>query len=78
MAVAYGASACFLIPYGYQTHLIVVSPGRYDGNDVLKTGVPVSLAGSAAVLVLISPVFPFWLGVCPFSKLKYLMYLGWP
>jgi len=47
MAVAYGASACFLIPYGYQTHLMVYSPGRYKVSEFLKTGLPVSLTYSA-------------------------------
>lgn len=59
MAVAYGASACFLIPYGYQTHLMVYSPGRYKVSDFLKTGLPVSLTYSAGVLVLTPMVFPF-------------------
>ncbi|WP_404297344.1 SLC13 family permease [Halomonas sp.] len=59
MAVAYGASACFLIPYGYQTHLMVFSPGRYEVRDFLKTGLPVSLTYSVAVLVLTPLVFPF-------------------
>jgi len=59
MAVAYGASACFLIPYGYQTHLMVYSPGHYRIGDFLKTGLPVSLTYSAGVLVLTPLVFPF-------------------
>ncbi|MGM0927699.1 MAG: SLC13 family permease [Pseudomonadota bacterium] len=59
MAVAYGASACFLIPYGYQTHLMVYSPGRYKISDFLKTGLPVSLTYSAGVLLLTPLVFPF-------------------
>jgi di/tricarboxylate transporter len=59
MAVAYGASACFLIPFGYQTHLMVYSPGRYRLQDYVKTGLPVSLAYSAGVLVLVPLVFPF-------------------
>ncbi|WP_235937025.1 hypothetical protein [Vreelandella azerica] len=59
MAVAYGASACFLIPFGYQTHLMVYSPGRYRISDFLKTGLPVSLVYSAAVLILTPLVFPF-------------------
>ncbi|GAA3902693.1 SLC13 family permease [Halomonas cibimaris] len=59
MAVAYGASACFLIPFGYQTHLMVYSPGRYRISDFLKTGLPVSLAYSAGVLVLTPLIFPF-------------------
>ncbi|MDW7749003.1 SLC13 family permease [Halomonas sp.] len=59
MAVAYGASACFLIPYGYQTHLMVYSPGRYSMGDFLRVGLPVSLTYSLAVLVLTPIIFPF-------------------
>lgn len=59
MAVAYGASACFLIPFGYQTHLMVYSPGRYKITDFLKIGLPVSITYSAAVLVITPLVFPF-------------------
>ncbi|GAA3904591.1 hypothetical protein GCM10022228_13500 [Halomonas cibimaris] len=59
MAVAYGASACFLIPFGYQTHLMVYSSGRYRIRDFLKIGLPVSLAYSAGVLLLTPLVFPF-------------------
>lgn len=59
LAVAYGASACFLIPFGYQTHLMVYSPGHYRVADFLKTGLPVSLAYSASVLTLTPWVFPF-------------------
>jgi len=59
MAVAYGASACFLIPFGYQTHLMVYSPGRYRISDFLRTGLPVSIVYSAAVLILTPLVFPF-------------------
>jgi di/tricarboxylate transporter len=59
MAVAYGASACFLIPFGYQTHLMVYSPGRYRLQDYLKTGLPVSVMYSLTVLILTPIIFPF-------------------
>jgi di/tricarboxylate transporter len=59
MAVAYGASACFLIPYGYQTHLMVYSPGRYRISDFFRVGLPVSLVYSVSVLALTPLVFPF-------------------
>lgn len=59
MAVAYGASACFLIPYGYQTHLMVYSPGRYRMGDFLRVGLPVSFTYSAGVLALTPLLFPF-------------------
>jgi di/tricarboxylate transporter len=58
MVVAYGASACFLLPFGYQTHLMVMSPGRYRTTDFLKTGLPVSVAYSVGVLTLTPWFFP--------------------
>ena len=57
MAVAYGASACFLMPYGYQTHLMVYSSGRYQVKDFMRAGWPVSLVYSVAVLVITPMVF---------------------
>lgn len=59
MAVAYGASACFLIPFSYQTHLMVYSPGRYRVADFIKMGLPVSVVYSALVLTLTPLMFPF-------------------
>lgn len=59
MVVAYGASAGFLIPFGYQTHLMVYSAGRYRMRDFLRAGLPVSLTYSVVVLVLVPLVFPF-------------------
>ncbi|WP_445398273.1 SLC13 family permease [Zobellella sp. An-6] len=59
MAVAFGASACFMVPFGYQTHLMVYSPGRYRMLDYLKAGLPISLLYSAGVLILVPLVFPF-------------------
>ena len=59
MAVAYGASASFMIPFGYQTHLMVMSPGRYRVRDFVKAGLPVSLTYSLLVLLLIPLFFPF-------------------
>lgn len=59
MVVAYGASAGFLMPFGYQTHLMVYSPGRYRISDFVKAGLPVSLAYSICVLLLVPVFFPF-------------------
>src|SRR3546814_10868345 len=44
MLVDYGARAGFLMPFGYQTHLMVYSPGRYRIRDFFRAGLPVSLA----------------------------------
>lgn len=59
MAIAYAASACFMFPYGYQTHLMVFTPGRYRLKDFILAGLPVSIGYSLCVLVLIPLVFPF-------------------
>ncbi|KTG16286.1 MULTISPECIES: SLC13 family permease [unclassified Guyparkeria] len=59
MAVAFGASACFLIPYGYQTHLMVYSPGRYRMTDYIKSGIPLTLTYSTIVIALTPLIFPF-------------------
>ncbi|MBR0568601.1 SLC13 family permease [Azoarcus sp. L1K30] len=59
MIVAYGASACFLVPFGYQTHLMVYSAGRYRMTDFVRVGLPVSITYSIGVLLLVPIVFPF-------------------
>ncbi len=59
MVVAYGASGGFLVPFGYQTHLMVYSAGRYRMSDFLRVGLPVSLVYSAGVLLLVPVMFPF-------------------
>ena len=59
LIVCYGASACFLIPFGYQTHLMVFSPGRYRVTDFVKVGLPVSVAYSTVALLTVPFFFPF-------------------
>ncbi|MEH6634231.1 MAG: SLC13 family permease [Halioglobus sp.] len=59
MAVAYGASASFLTPYGYTTNLMVQNLGGYELRDYLRAGLPLSLVYSAAVIFLIPLLFPF-------------------
>lgn len=59
MAVAFGASASFISPYGYQTNLMVYSAGNYRFSDYLLLGIPTSLAYTATALCVIPLVFPF-------------------
>ncbi len=54
LAVAYGASASFLMPFGYQTHLLVMSPGDYTFGDFLRLGGVVLVFYAAAALSAIS------------------------
>ncbi|PAO31318.1 SLC13 family permease [Vibrio vulnificus] len=59
MAVLFGGSASFFLPYGDQTNLLVYSVGNYRLLDYLKIGVPISLVYSVLVLTLIPIFFPF-------------------
>ncbi|MEW5838759.1 MAG: SLC13 family permease [Pseudomonadota bacterium] len=59
MALVFGASASFITPFGYQTHLMVFSPGQYRFMDFVRMGVPVSLAYSVTALLLLPWAFPF-------------------
>ena len=59
MAVLYGASCSFLTPYGYQTNLMIMSPGRYTLADFVRAGTPVALVFLAVALLAIPVVFPF-------------------
>ena len=59
MAVAFGASASFLTPYGYTTNLMVQNLGGYQLKDYFRAGLPLSLTYSALVIWMIPRVFPF-------------------
>ena len=57
MAVAFGASASFISPYGYQTNLMVFNAGQYKLNDFIRIGAPVSIAYSITAVSMIVIVF---------------------
>ena len=59
MAVAYGASASFLTPYGYTTNLMVQNLGGYQMRDYVRAGLPLSITYSVIVILLVPRVFPF-------------------
>ena len=56
MTIAFGASASFMTPMGYQTNAIVRGPGGYTFGDYLRIGVPLTVIMWALATVLI-PVF---------------------
>lgn len=53
LAVAFGASASFILPIGYQTNLLVMGPGGYRFSDYPRLGLPLSLALFATATILI-------------------------
>ena len=50
LTVLFGASQSFLTPMGYQTNLMVFSPGRYRFFDVARCG-----AGLTVLMTLLVP-----------------------
>ncbi|MBD3237189.1 MAG: hypothetical protein GF330_10825 [Candidatus Eisenbacteria bacterium] len=59
MAVAFGASACFATPIGYQTNAIVMGPGGYTFADYMRLGIPLNLILWIAATILIPVFWPF-------------------
>jgi di/tricarboxylate transporter len=57
-AVTVAGSLGFATPLGYQTHMMVYSPGGYRFTDFLRIGVPMDLICWAIAMVTIPMVFP--------------------
>ena len=53
LPVAFGASASFLTPTSYQTHLMVMGAGHYSSKDFLKMGLPVLIVYSILALFIL-------------------------
>ena len=54
LATAFGASASFLLPFGYQTHLMVMTPGRYRLSHFIRLGGVVFIAYAVTAICSIS------------------------
>jgi di/tricarboxylate transporter len=59
ISIAFGASASFMTPVGYQTNLLVYGPGSYRFSDYIKVGVPLTVVFWVLATLLIPLVWPF-------------------
>ncbi len=59
IGICFGASCCYASPLGYQTNLLVYSPGGYRFSDFLKLGVPLVLATWLLSSLLIPLIWHF-------------------
>ena len=59
MGITLAASACFALPMGYQTHMMVYGPGGYRFSDYLRVGIPLNLICWVISCLMIPLVWPF-------------------
>lgn len=59
MSVMVGASAGFISPIGYQTHLMVMGPGGYRFSDFFRIGTPLSVLVGLTTIVVAPLAWPF-------------------
>jgi len=59
IGIAFGASACYLTPIGYQTNLLVYNPGGYKFSDFFRVGIPMTIL----VIVLASILIPIFFDI---------------
>jgi di/tricarboxylate transporter len=58
VGVAFGASACFATPIGYQTNTLVFSAGGYRFSDFVRLGLPLNIIYWLVASIMIPLVWP--------------------
>ena len=54
LAVAYGASCAFVLPFAHQCNLMIMGPGGYQTKDFVKVGSGLSIVMAVTAVVFLS------------------------
>jgi len=54
LAVAYGASCAFVLPFAHQCNLMIMGPGGYQTKDFTKVGIGLSIVMGVTAVVFLS------------------------
>lgn len=54
LAVAYGASCAFILPFAHQCNLMIMGPGGYQTKDFVKAGIGLSLVMAATAVTVLT------------------------
>ncbi len=58
VAVAVAASGGFVVPIGYQTHMMVFGPGGYRFSDFVRVGLPLNILWFIVTMAVVPMVWP--------------------
>ncbi len=59
IGICIGASCAFMLPMGYQTHMMVYGPGGYKFSDFIRIGLPMNVITWVMASVIIPLVWSF-------------------
>lgn len=54
LAVAYGTSCAFILPFAHQCNLMIMGPGGYQTKDFLKVGAGLSIVMAVTAVILLA------------------------
>ena len=54
LAVAYGASCAFVLPFAHQCNLMVMGPGGYQTKDFARLGIGLSIVMAVTAIIFLA------------------------